>query len=717
MNKRWWILFSAFMVLWCAPAGAATINVTTPADEQNVNGRCSLREAMINANLDNQSGSTDCLPGNGADIIVFTEDLSGTITLGSPLPDINQNLTIKGRPDWTIEISGNYAVGIFEISQGGPTVNLQDLVIAKGSTPNGGGVRANSGVFLNIKHCRFTENFARYGTYGGGVLNYKGTVNIIDSEFSKNWADIGGAIDNDGTLIVKNCTFQGNEARVGSGISTRGTADIVDSRFESNIIQHSGGGISNSGELTLRNSTIAYHETATGQGAGISNVAIAELDGVTITKNRAGLGGGIFNSGTMKLLATTVEDNRAECSGGGIFNSETGRLDLNGEKGACKISRNEATNEGGGIYSDRGAVMIGNSEIFGNHSQGSSGGGIFNYEGTLEIRETTISSNSAEKGGGLYSTDGATLYGVFFSNNRAYGSGAGAFLCGGRNYMQDVTFDKNEAEKDGAGIFNAGTLILTKGTFTKNTNTAGTGGGIYNDGIAESSLSTFAENLSIKGGGGIYNNGPLKVAGCTFQRNGAGGNGGAIYNKYIRDGANEFRIVNSTLSGNMTDSKGGGIYNEGSEMIVANTTLAGNTALGQRGNLFNQSGVVKLQNTLITGDQPGSNCAGTYTSLGYNLASDGSCGLTQATDLSNTAPLIGALADNGGFTWTHALLVGSPAIDKVPKNVNDCGGSINTDQRGITRPQPSAGNCDIGAYEKRKFSWTWPWWEKWPVHR
>ena len=479
MAKRWWILFSAFMVLWCAPAGAATIVVTTLADEQNLNSRCSLREAMINANLDTQSGSPDCQAGSGADIIVFSDDLTGTLTLGSPLPDIDQNLTIKGRTDWSIEISGNYLVGIFEISQGGPTVNLQHLVIAKGSTPNGGGVRANSGVVLNIDRCRFTENFARLATYGGAVLNYKGTVNITDSEFLNNWADIGGAIDSDGTLIVKNCTFQGNEARVGSGISNGGTADIADSKFESNKIQHSGGGISNSGELILRNSTITGHETDTGQGGGISNLGKAELEGVTIRNNRAGLGGGIYNSGTLVLTATSVEGNRAECSGGGIYNSENGWLDLKGDKGFCQIVNNEAVNDGGGIYSYKATVTISNGDIFGNHSLGASGGGICNYEGSLEIRATAFSHNAAQKGGGLFSSNDVMLYGAFFSENRAYGSGAGVFLSGGRkNHMEDVTFSKNEAEKDGAGIYNEGTLILTKGKFTKNTNISGMGGGI-----------------------------------------------------------------------------------------------------------------------------------------------------------------------------------------------------------------------------------------------
>ena len=61
--------------------------------------------------------------------------------------------------------------------------------------------------------------------------------------------------------------------------------------------------------------------------------------------------------------------------------------------------------------------------------------------------------------------------------------------------------------------------------------------------------------------------------------------------------------------------------------------------------------------------------------------------------LPNTNPDLGPLADNGGPTFTHALLAGSPAIDTAS---DDCPPPI-TDQRGVTRPQGPA--CDIGAYE------------------
>ena len=56
------------------------------------------------------------------------------------------------------------------------------------------------------------------------------------------------------------------------------------------------------------------------------------------------------------------------------------------------------------------------------------------------------------------------------------------------------------------------------------------------------------------------------------------------------------------------------------------------------------------------------------SSEGHNLASDGTCNLTDPTDLPNTDPMLGGLQDNGGPTPTHAL-PGSPAIDVIPRPI------------------------------------------------
>ena len=89
---------------------------------------------------------------------------------------------------------------------------------------------------------------------------------------------------------------------------------------------------------------------------------------------------------------------------------------------------------------------------------------------------------------------------------------------------------------------------------------------------------------------------------------------------------------------------------------------------------------------------------GAVTSLGNNLASDGSCQLTQAGDLPGTDPLLEPLADNGGPTLTHGLTDFSPARDAAAD-----AGCPGIDQRGESRPvdgdADGAPVCDIGAFE------------------
>src|SRR5688572_22156520 len=86
---------------------------------------------------------------------------------------------------------------------------------------------------------------------------------------------------------------------------------------------------------------------------------------------------------------------------------------------------------------------------------------------------------------------------------------------------------------------------------------------------------------------------------------------------------------------------------------------------------------------------------GILTTEGYNLFGDMSgCVLTEAvagasaTDIYGQNPLLMALADNGGSTWTHALALNSPALNAIPA-VNCIEAS---DQRSISRPQSTG--CD-----------------------
>jgi Ca2+-binding RTX toxin-like protein len=73
--------------------------------------------------------------------------------------------------------------------------------------------------------------------------------------------------------------------------------------------------------------------------------------------------------------------------------------------------------------------------------------------------------------------------------------------------------------------------------------------------------------------------------------------------------------------------------------------------------------------------------------VGVNLGS------TDIVPSKAVAGILLPLADNGGGTHTHALAIGSPALNASP----DDAGCRPIDQRGNPRPRGAA--CDIGAFE------------------
>ena len=217
------------------------------------------------------------------------------------------------------------------------------------------------------------------------------------------------------------------------------------------------------------------------------------------------------------------------------------------------------------------------------------------------------------------------------------------------------------------------------------------GGGILNGGGATLTITDSTLSGNIGGfGGGIFNTGTLAIVNCTVSGN-AASEGAGIYN-----GATSI-ITNSTLSGNAAPGAGGGCVNLGT-LQIANSTLSDNSS-GLGGGVFN-IGTLQIGNTILnTGDSGAniSNSGGTVTSLGYNLSSDDGGGfLTGPGDQMNTDPMLGPLQDNGGPTFTHALLPASPAIDTGDPNFTP---PPFFDQRGPGFDRVVNGRIDIGSFE------------------
>jgi hypothetical protein len=227
------------------------------------------------------------------------------------------------------------------------------------------------------------------------------------------------------------------------------------------------------------------------------------------------------------------------------------------------------------------------------------------------------------------------------------------------------------------------------------------GGGIYNYGNLTLTEDWITGNTASEQGGGVYNNGGnLTINASTISGNMAGNGAGVNSGQLGGSALGTLKVVNSTISGNVAMSDGGGIraLNDTGTTLV-NDTIAGNSAGVAGGGLDteNPSGPITLENTIVADNTMGSapaDCAvagGAITSAGHNLDQSDSCHLTSTGDRTGN-PMLGLLAANGGQTETMALALGSPAIDGADPTACPA-----TDQRGVSRPQGSV--CDIGAFE------------------
>jgi hypothetical protein len=343
----------------------------------------------------------------------------------------------------------------------------------------------------------------------------------------------------------------------------------------------------------------------------------------------------------------------------GIKNLGTLQLD------DVRVSSNDSDGAGGGI-NNSGELTISNSLIINNEtiSSGGHGGGIRNT-GTLTLLDSEVTLNSTpgsgSLGGGIYSS--------------------------GTLVIERTVIHTNVADFRGGGIYSSGTLELTDV-------------GIFNNHATDSSTSF---------GGGLWNTGLATLRSVTINGNSAQSAGGGIWNENTKA-----YLINSTVSGNNAPH-GGGIAHQGpavgelfsiySSTIANNLTGAGSSA-GAGG--LHSYGPITLTNSIVVGNE-GDNCVEdlvyTISSTGYSLEDTDTCGFTAVGDQVNTDPQLLSLAYNGGFTQTHALPAGSPAIDAGnPSGCTDEGGApILTDQRGWSRSLDGDLDgtpvCDIGAYE------------------
>ncbi|WP_018254616.1 autotransporter outer membrane beta-barrel domain-containing protein [Salinispora mooreana] len=303
---------------------------------------------------------------------------------GAGLPAITTPITLNGHTHTTIErAAATDQFRILTVNTGGD-LTLNKLRLTGGQTTgDGGAILVNPGGALTTNHSTITRNIA--DSTGGGIAN-NGTTRIKDSTISHNTSsNIGGGINSTGLLDIKKSEVKANTAFAGAGIVG----------FDTVRIEHS---------------TITANHTQSGNVGGLFVATTGIITGSRISHNTAMEAGGLLTGfgAQLTLRSVTLDGNTASAGrGGGLAINPSSSVVTEGGV----ITNNTATTEGGGIYS----------------------------LGDLVSRNTAITNNQADQGGGVFNLDSARLIGTKVVKNIAITDGGGIFNNGGTVELNTAT--------------------------------------------------------------------------------------------------------------------------------------------------------------------------------------------------------------------------------------------------------------------------------------
>lgn len=335
----------------------------------------------------------------------------------------------------------------------------------------------------------------------------------------------------------------------------------------------------------------------------------------------------------------------------------------------------------------------------------------------------TIDANSAGRAF-IHSSGRLTLYDMSVRNGRANNAlGGGCIYSGGDLVLQRSRVSGCEVRTTGTTVAVGGGARALSMMFVLASEITGNrahavsadsaGGGAHAGYLIVERGSTLSGN-TVSGDGSHFADGGaafgvdgVRLGYSTFSDNEADRGAGV----FVSEDAFRASLTNATVSGNRANGAGGGILTM-RNIEITNSTVTGNTAGFDFGaGLYLGGGNAILNSSIIAGNTTGGGLnsadiaghAGVVLTGANNLVVASTRPLPPGT--INAQPMLGPLQDNGGRSWTHALLPGSPAIDAG--GVSDF---LHTDQREYDCDVPGVPICvsferwvgpavDIGSFE------------------
>jgi len=445
------------------------------------------------------------------------------------------------------------------------------------------------------------------------------------------------------------------------------------------------------------------------------------IDHLTLTgghqshKNIDGLGGCVYSNGNVYLIDATVS--------------------------SCSAYSRYVIAKGGGVYA-KGGVTLTRSTVSSNTATGGSGrgGGVY-AQGTLLLDHSHLNGNSVDtggdaKGGGAYAlNDLSTLLSTVSGNSATSSLGnarGGGIYATGVTFLETTTVSGNSVDgftsSSGGGVYATNPLTLQVSALTDNkvNGTLPRGGGACTTSNFNSNYSTISGNhaygVSASGGGLFLGGAYSSIDKSTVSNNISDGSYGGIRSVRIPSAGAIFQLSNSTISHNHAGVAVGALYVNSATTNFFNSTIASNSAgsstPGVVLNSFQGPIAVALESNVMSNNTYGATeddlrlvdlafpiiiNSGNLAAAANNLVRITLNSSLLPTDTLSDCPRLGQLRNNGGLTWTHALLSHSVAIDKGnntfaspydqrgPASVN---GTLN-----YTRFSGLGLLADIGAYE------------------
>jgi CSLREA domain-containing protein len=631
-------------------AAMNTSNTNNQADVINLTARGTYTLLTVDNSDDYGANGLPIIADDVEGIDLFINGRGATITRS----------TVSGTPDFRI----------LQIANPNAAANISGLTISNGVavSPTGG-----------------------FQSLGGGILNWRGTLNLNNSTISNNTANDGGGIFNMGSTSIVNSTISNNVTpySIGAGITNSGTLTIRSSTISNNTAAASGGGIFNMGSTSIVNSTISNNTAADGSGGGILNESNLSVRSSTVTGNRAATsgiflsqsGGGIAAFGTETLTNTIVAGNLLgprstpddinntvetanfnligdAASSGGIVNGTNGNIVGNNGTGTRAINTilNPTLADNGGptlthaLVTGSPALDAGSTALAltvdqrgaprpfdgdGNSMSLSDIGAV--EQGSTPKVINLVVNKTADTNDGLCAASDCSLREAISAANVIAGDNTITFDIAGTG---PHTITLNSALPDLSTNINIDNDNAGAEAVTVSRNTAvGTPAFriffIPMHAVTVSLSGLTISNGSAPVGGGIDNRGTLHLSNCTLSNNSAvggsgSGTGGGIYNN-----GGSLKLSNSTLSNNSATNFGGGIYDNGGDTLSISGLTISNNKSRDGGGIYNSGGNLRLSDSTISNNSATASGGGIYNNGG-------------SVQLSNSTLSNGKSRDGGG---------------------------------------------------------------------